>query len=189
MHVQYQELDFKARRIVFKIFLDRVVAIMSSSFLIPLTTTLKSSLFASKPASFVAFFNTKLDHLAKRDALNGQQIKNTIRCTQALVVNERKSLTMYYLVKVLEAAKAFEQDLNGGTRYLDAMRSYTWREKGGLQYWHESMGRGNGLWTMSSVSDRISRKNGSLKHRDASLYLAEFVQDNLLESLPIMTKR
>ncbi len=125
MHVQYQELDFKARRIVFKIFLDRVVAIMSSSFLIPLTTTLKSSLFASKPASFVAFFNTKLDHLAKRDALNGQQIKNTIRCTQALVVNERKSLTMYYLVKVLEAAKAFEQDLNGGTRYLDAMRSYT----------------------------------------------------------------
>jgi len=39
-------------------------------FLISLTIILKFSLFVSKFVSFVAFFNTKLDHLAKHDALN-----------------------------------------------------------------------------------------------------------------------
>jgi hypothetical protein len=43
---------------------------MFLSFLISLTIILKSSLFALKLTSFVAFFDIKLDRLARRDAFN-----------------------------------------------------------------------------------------------------------------------
>jgi len=125
VHVQYQELDFKARRAVFKIFLDRVAAITPSPLLIPPTATLKSPLSAPEPASFVAFSDTEIDRLARRGALNGRQIKNAVRCAQALAVSGSEPLAMHHLIKVLGAAEAFEQELNGGTGYLDAMRSYT----------------------------------------------------------------
>lgn len=128
VYMQYQELDFKARRAIFKIFLDRVAAITPSPFIVPSTATSESSQICAisgpASASVVAFSDTKLDRLAERGALNGRQIKNTVRCAQALAVSEGKPLAMHHLFKVLEAAEAFEQDLNGGTGYLDAMRSY-----------------------------------------------------------------
>ncbi len=129
LYIQYQELDFKARRAVFKIFLDRVAAITPSPFIVPSIATSKSpqtfAISAPEPASVVAFSDTEFDRLARRGTLNGRQIKNTVRCAQALAVSERKPLAIHHLLKVLDAAEAFEQDLNGGTGYLDAMRSYT----------------------------------------------------------------
>jgi hypothetical protein len=118
--IQYHELDFKARRAVFKIFLDRVAAITPSAFVVPSIVTSKG-----QPIFHIAFSDTELDRLARRGTLNGRQIKNTVRCAQALAVSERKPLAMHHLLKVIEAAEVFEQDLNGGTGYLDAMRSYT----------------------------------------------------------------
>jgi len=64
------------------------------------------------------------DRLA-RNNLNGRQIKNAVRTAQALAVNEKQKLSMEHIRRVLEVAQSFEQDLKGGTGYVDAMRSYT----------------------------------------------------------------
>ena len=53
------------------------------------------------------------------------QIKNSVRTAQALAVNEKAPLSMDHIKRVLEVAETFDQDLRGGTGYLDAMRSYT----------------------------------------------------------------
>ena len=53
------------------------------------------------------------------------QIKNSVRTAQALAVNEQAPLSMEHIKSVLEVAETFDQDLRGGTGYLDAMRSYT----------------------------------------------------------------
>jgi len=54
-----------------------------------------------------------------------KQIKNSVRTAQALAVNENCPLSMDHIKRVLEVAETFDQDLRGGTGYLDAMRSYT----------------------------------------------------------------
>ena len=121
-YAQYQELDFKARRAIFKMFLERVAAIVPLS----LTTTPKPpSASALEPTSVVAFSDAELDRLARRGPLNGRQIKNAVRSAHALALNEKKQLVMPHMLEVLEAAEAFEQDLKGGAGYMDAMRSYT----------------------------------------------------------------
>ena len=53
------------------------------------------------------------------------QIKNAVRTAQALAVNEKQRLSMEHIKRVLEVAESFNNDLKGGTGYLDAMRSYT----------------------------------------------------------------
>ncbi|KMU77884.1 LOW QUALITY PROTEIN: hypothetical protein CISG_06727 [Coccidioides immitis RMSCC 3703] len=50
------------------------------------------------------------------------QIKNSVRTAQALALNEQTALSMEHINHV---AETFEQDLKGGTGYMDAMRSYT----------------------------------------------------------------
>ena len=103
--LQYQELDFKARRSIFKIFLSSVAAL-------PNVTTQD-------------FSDADLDRLARRANLNGRQIKNAVRSAQALAVNEKVPLGMAHVMQVLDVAEAFERDLKGGSGYMDAMRSYT----------------------------------------------------------------
>ena len=70
------------------------------------------------------FREIDFDTLAKQN-LNGRQIKNSTRAAQALALNEAKPLSMSHLMRVLQVAQSFEQDLKGGTGYEDAMRSYT----------------------------------------------------------------
>jgi MinD superfamily P-loop ATPase len=53
------------------------------------------------------------------------QIKNSVRTAQALAVNEQTPLSMAHIKRVLEVAETFDNDLRGGTGYIDAMRSYT----------------------------------------------------------------
>lgn len=53
------------------------------------------------------------------------QIKNSVRTAQALALYENTPLSMDHIKRVLEVAETFDQDLRGGTGYLDAMRSYT----------------------------------------------------------------
>ncbi|KAL8889315.1 MAG: hypothetical protein Q9205_003480 [Flavoplaca limonia] len=102
--LRYGELTTKAKRSVWKMFLDKV---------------------ASKDGVETAVFKeTDYDKLARHN-LNGRQIKNAVRTAQALAVNEKKALDMGHIAKVLEVAETFEKDLKGGTGYEDAMRSYT----------------------------------------------------------------
>lgn len=101
--LRYQELDFKARRSIFAMFIKRVQDL-------------------SKTQDFT---DADLDRLARRASLNGRQIKNAVRSAQALALNENVPLSMMHIEKVLGVAEAFERDLKGGSGYLDAMRSYT----------------------------------------------------------------
>ena len=60
----------------------------------------------------------------RNGSLNGRRMKNAVRSAHALAVNEKEELAMHHMLMVLEAGKAFDRDLKGGTRYVDAMRSY-----------------------------------------------------------------
>ncbi|KAJ5889029.1 ATPase AAA-type core [Penicillium taxi] len=102
--LRYGDLTSKAKRSIWKMFLERVRAIEN----VKMTT----------------FSEADLDKLSRHN-LNGRQIKNSVRTAQALAVNEAEPLSMNHIKRVLDVAETFDQDLRGGTGYLDAMRSYT----------------------------------------------------------------
>ncbi|PYI09885.1 hypothetical protein BO78DRAFT_394738 [Aspergillus sclerotiicarbonarius CBS 121057] len=102
--LRYGDLTTKAKRSVWKMFLERVQA---------------------KEGVQTAAFTEKDFDLLARHNLNGRQIKNSVRTAQALAVNEQTPLSMEHIKRVLEVAETFDHDLRGGTGYLDAMRSYT----------------------------------------------------------------
>ncbi|EEQ31274.1 cylicin-1 [Microsporum canis CBS 113480] len=102
--LRYGDLTTKAKRSVWKMFLDRVQT--------------KDGL------EVVKFSDKDYDALARHN-LNGRQIKNSVRTAQALAINEKVPLSMEHIMRVLDVAETFEQDLKGGTGYMDAMRSYT----------------------------------------------------------------
>lgn len=64
------------------------------------------------------------DMLARRQ-LNGRQIKNIVRTAQALALNEKETLGLSQVRRVMDVAESFDRELKGGSGYLDAMRSYT----------------------------------------------------------------
>jgi len=101
--LRYGELSLKAKRAVFKLFIERVRVLDNVSTL-PFTE-----------ADFTAL---------ARHALNGRQIKNTVRTAQALAVNKGEPLGMGHIRQVLDVLLSFERDLRGGSGYVDAMRSY-----------------------------------------------------------------
>lgn len=125
--LRYGELTTKAKRAVWKLFLERVKA--------------------KDGVEIVKFKESDFDALARHN-LNGRQvslvpgdlrilleelvnansflqIKNSVRTAQALAVNEKQPLSMAHITRVLEVAETFDHDLKGGTGYMDAMRSYT----------------------------------------------------------------
>ncbi|KAJ5610155.1 hypothetical protein N7510_006874 [Penicillium lagena] len=102
--LRYGDLTTKAKRSIWKMFLERVRAI--------------------EGVRTASFSEEDYDLLARHN-LNGRQIKNSVRTAQALAVNEHSPLSMDHIRSVLEVAETFDQDLRGGTGYLDAMRSYT----------------------------------------------------------------
>ena len=94
--LRYGELTTKAKRSVWKMFLDKVAQ--------------------KDGVETTAFKEADYDKLA-RHHLNGRQIKNAVRTAQALAVNEKKALDMGHIAQVLEVAETFEKDLKGGTGY------------------------------------------------------------------------
>ena len=102
--LRFRELDFHAKKSVWKMFISRIQAVM--------------------PAEKIGrFTDSDLDRLARRN-LNGRQIKNAVRAAQALAVDQETALGMGHVEEVLQVAQSFEQDLRGGTGYEEAMRSY-----------------------------------------------------------------
>ncbi|KAG6038804.1 hypothetical protein E4U41_003639 [Claviceps citrina] len=101
--LRYDGLDSKAKKAIFKMFIDRVEA--------------------HGQLAVEAFTDEDLNQLVKHD-LNGREIKNMIGSAQDLALNKAEALSMRHLKQVLEIHIKFRRDLQGGTGYEDAMRNY-----------------------------------------------------------------
>lgn len=101
--LRYDNLDTKAKRTIFEMFLERVRT-LGKLQVEPLT-------------------DDDLTELAKQD-LNGREIKNVVGSAQDLAVNKGEALSMRHIKHVLHVHAKFGRDLKGGTGYEDAMRSY-----------------------------------------------------------------
>ncbi|TKA70806.1 hypothetical protein B0A49_06344 [Cryomyces minteri] len=101
--LRYGELTTKAKKAVWKLFLEKVRAM--------------------EGVDTIPFKDSDYDTLA-RHSMNGRQIKNAVRTAQALAVNESTKLSMEHIKRVLDVAQSFDRDLKGGTGYEDAMRNY-----------------------------------------------------------------
>ncbi|KAH9889665.1 hypothetical protein F4778DRAFT_785577 [Xylariomycetidae sp. FL2044] len=122
--LRYDELDVKARRAIFKMFVERarrVATSSSSSSGTPSTSTSTAPAAASGGGD--DFSEADYDTLA-RAHLNGRQIKNTVGTAQALAAQRREPLSMRHIKQTLDVQQNFERDLKGGPGYQDAMRSY-----------------------------------------------------------------
>jgi len=101
--LRYGELSTKAKKTVFKMFIERVRVL--------------------EGVATMPFKEEDYNSLAKHN-LNGRQIKNTVRTAQALAVNKGEPLSMDHIKRVLDVALAFDRDLKGGSGFQEAMRSY-----------------------------------------------------------------
>ncbi|RDL39869.1 Uncharacterized protein BP5553_04209 [Venustampulla echinocandica] len=101
--LRYGELSTKAKRSVFKMFIERVRVL--------------------EGVATMPFTEEDLNSLSRHN-LNGRQIKNTIRTAQALAVNVSEPLSMEHIKRVLDVSNAFDRDLKGGPGFEDAMRGY-----------------------------------------------------------------
>ncbi|KFA48751.1 hypothetical protein S40293_01540 [Stachybotrys chartarum IBT 40293] len=101
--LRYDNLDAKAKKAIFRMFLDRVQALGK--------------------LKLDEFTDEDLTTLAKNE-LNGREIKNVIGSAQDLAVNKGEPLGMRHIRQVLAVHAKFGRDLKGGTGYEDAMRSY-----------------------------------------------------------------
>jgi AAA+ superfamily predicted ATPase len=101
--LRYGELSTKAKKAVFKMFIERVRVL--------------------EGVETMPFKEEDYSGLARHN-LNGRQIKNTVRTAQALAVNKNEPLSMEHIKRVLDVALAFDRDLKGGSGFQDAMRSY-----------------------------------------------------------------
>ncbi|EXJ70497.1 uncharacterized protein A1O5_06566 [Cladophialophora psammophila CBS 110553] len=102
LSLRFQNLTTKAKRTVWKLFLDRVKN--------------------QEGMQVAAITEQDYNDLARRE-VNGRQIKNLVRAAQALAVHEEVPLSMVHIKRVIDVAESFEMDLKGGTGYTDAMRS------------------------------------------------------------------
>ena len=102
LSLRFQNLNTKAKRTVWKLFVDRVKH--------------------QDGMEVVNISEQDLNDLARRE-VNGRQIKNLVRAAQALAVHEEVPLSMVHIKRVIDVAESFEMDLKGGTGYSDAMRS------------------------------------------------------------------
>jgi hypothetical protein len=102
LSLRFQNLTTKAKRTVWKLFIERVKN--------------------QEGMEVAAITEQDLNDLARRE-VNGRQIKNLVRAAQALAVHEDVPLSMVHIKRVIDVAESFEMDLKGGTGYSDAMRS------------------------------------------------------------------
>lgn len=107
LSLRFQDLTVRAKRTVWKLFIDRVRQ--------------------QEGMEVQNITDSDLSDLARRD-VNGRQIKNLVRAAQALAIHEEKPLSMVHIRRVIEVAESFENDLKGGTGFTDAMRSKFSRE-------------------------------------------------------------
>jgi hypothetical protein len=113
LSLRFQNLTTKAKRTVWKLFIDRVKN--------------------QDNQQIGTITDQDFNDLARRE-VNGRQIKNLVRAAQALAVHEDVPLSMVHIRRVIDVAESFEMDLKGGTGYSDAMRSEYYYSFGRIQY-------------------------------------------------------
>jgi len=113
--LKYGDLTVKARRAVWKMFLERIRDVEDAE-----GNGEAKGVTVREPA----FTEADYDVLARK-VLNGRQIKNVARTAQALALNEGKRVGVEHVRRVLEVQDEFNNDLKGGTGFVEAMRSYT----------------------------------------------------------------
>lgn len=101
--LRYDALDAKAKKTIFKMFIDRIKAFGK--------------------LELQPFSEEDLEDLARHD-LNGREIKNVVGSAQDLAVSKGESFSMRHIRQVLDVHAKFGRDLRGGAGYEDAMRSY-----------------------------------------------------------------
>ncbi|KAF8245455.1 hypothetical protein K440DRAFT_555778 [Wilcoxina mikolae CBS 423.85] len=97
--LRYNDLDRKAKRIIWRTFLSKVSREEPGSEEREIVTS------------------EELDNIARKD-LNGRQIKNVVRTSQALANSKREKLELKHLMQVLKFTEEFEHNLKG-TGQLD----------------------------------------------------------------------
>lgn len=119
--LRYGELTTKAKRSVWKMFLDKVRAKDGVE-----TTSFKESDYDKLSRHNLNGRQVRpfiIEHFRSWIGMGWlnqkllSQIKNAVRTAQALAVNEKTPLSMLHIAKVLEVAETFEKDLKGGTGY------------------------------------------------------------------------
>lgn len=101
--LRYGSLETKAKKAIFKMFIERVQTYGK--------------------LKVVPFSDDELDDLSRKD-LNGREIKNVVSSAQDLAINKDEALSMKHIRQVLDVHAKFGRDLNGGTGFEEAMRSY-----------------------------------------------------------------
>ncbi|KAI5793304.1 P-loop containing nucleoside triphosphate hydrolase protein, partial [Geopyxis carbonaria] len=100
--LRYNDLDKKAKRVIWKTFLGMVAR--------------EEAKVARTPRQLVT--DAELELLSRRN-LNGRQIKNVVRTSQALAASMHEDLALKHLDLVLGVTEGFEHDLKG-TGQLDS---------------------------------------------------------------------
>jgi len=120
--LKYGELTIKARRTVWKMFLEKIRDVEDAEA--EVEAVRKGEARDVAPRAPPAFTEADYDVLARK-VLNGRQIKNVARTAQALALNGGKRVGIEHVRRVLEVQDEFNNDLKGGTGFVEAMRSYT----------------------------------------------------------------
>lgn len=136
MHIplRYDELDAKARKAVFKMFIERVrnngaatntaTTITAEDYdceVVPPPKVVAGS--AGGPNLVAEFTDEDYNELA-RYSLNGRQIKNTVITAHRVARQKSEPLGMRQIRNYLGVVMDFERDIKGGPGYQEAMRSY-----------------------------------------------------------------
>ncbi|KAH9870865.1 hypothetical protein J1614_006437 [Plenodomus biglobosus] len=139
MGIRYENLSAKARREIWKWHVGKVESMRDAedkrieekkikaenSKEKDGAETVEDTGIVSKSGEIVKpFSEADFDELSKR-TMNGRQIKNTVKTSQAIALSEKTPFSMEHVKRVLEVAEAFEDDMRGGKGYRDAMRHYT----------------------------------------------------------------
>lgn len=138
MHIplRYDELDAKARKAVFKMFIERVrnngaatntaTTITAEDYdceAVPSPTLATTGGEARAPNKVAEFTDEDYNELA-RYSLNGRQIKNTVITAHRVARQKSEALGMRQIRNYLGVVMDFERDIKGGPGYQEAMRSY-----------------------------------------------------------------
>ncbi|KAF2639508.1 hypothetical protein P280DRAFT_401901 [Massarina eburnea CBS 473.64] len=107
MGIRYEDLSVRARKIIWQHYVGKVVEMAEGV-----------------GRGVVGFGDEEFDVLAAK-VLNGRQIKNAVKTSQAIAIAENRVFGMEYVKRVMDAHESFEEDMMGGSGYRDAMRLYT----------------------------------------------------------------
>jgi hypothetical protein len=126
--LRYEELSTKAKTEIWKLFIGRVEDSGHSKiaeFREKDYEMLARNDLNGRQVSYQTSNELVLESEIVSNLLTLRQIKNAVKCSQALAVDENVPLSIEHVRRVLDVMQSFDRHLKGGSGYMDAMRSYT----------------------------------------------------------------